>query len=67
VDPAICYRLTTNDACSGLRITRVFARGTAGPGIVLEATKNGTLTDYLLSANLAAVQDQFQPHGAEPK
>ena len=63
---AVCFRITTKDTLSGLRISNVSARTGVESGIVLEATgkQKGTLTGYLISGNLATVVDQIQgPRG----
>jgi hypothetical protein len=57
---AICYRLTTSATFRGLRISNVSAPGVTDAGIVLETKKDGTLTDYLITGNLATVQDRIQ-------
>ncbi len=58
----VCYRITTRETYSGLRISHVSARHVAETGIVLEAVgkEKGTFTDYLISGNLARVLDQIQ-------
>lgn len=57
---AICFRLTTGATFRGLRISNVSAPGVSEAGIVLETKKEGTLTDYLISGNLATVQDRIR-------
>jgi hypothetical protein len=57
---AVCFRITAKDKLSGLRISNVSARGTTEAGILLEAKKEGTLMDYLITGNLATVQDRIQ-------
>lgn len=59
---AVCFRITTKEAFAGLRISNVSARNTIGAGIVLEAVgkQKGTLTDYLITGNLATVADRIQ-------
>jgi hypothetical protein len=58
----IAFRLTTDRAFSGLRISNVFAPEVTDAGIILEATgkKKGTLADYIIAGNLAKVQDRIQ-------
>jgi len=58
----VCFRITTKGTFSGLRISNVSAREVADAGIVLEATgkEKGTLTDYLITGNLARVRDRIQ-------
>jgi hypothetical protein len=58
----ICFRLTTGEAFSGLHITHVSAPGFPEAGIILEATgrQKGTLADYIISGNLARVQDRIR-------
>jgi hypothetical protein len=63
---AVCFRITTKDNFSGLRISNVSARMGAESGILLESTgkEKGTLSNYLISGNLATVVDQIQgAHG----
>jgi hypothetical protein len=61
VTSGICYRLATARAYSALRITNV----SAAAGILLEATaQDATLTDYIVSGNLARVLDKIHGHGA---
>ena len=62
LESAICFRLTRQETFSGLRISNVSARDVTEAGIVLEATgkQKGTLTDYLVTGNLATVQDRIQ-------
>jgi hypothetical protein len=59
---AVCYRITSNESFSGLRIRNVFAREVTEAGIVLEATgkEKGTLTDYLVTGNIARVLDRIE-------
>lgn len=56
------YLILTNAAFSGLAISRVSARGVRDGGIVLDSkSSGGTLSDYLISGNLADVVDHI--HG----
>ncbi len=56
------YLITTNAAFSGMRISHVSARNVRDGGIVLESQNSGgTLSDYLISENLANVVDHI--HG----
>lgn len=59
---AVCFRLTTKETFSGLRIEKVSARGATEAGIVLEAVgkEKGTLTDYLIIGNLTSVLDRIK-------
>lgn len=59
---AVSFRITTKESLSGLRIRNVSARGTMDAGIVLDTSgkERGTLTDYLISGNLATVRDQIK-------
>ena len=59
---AVCFRLTTKETFSGLRIEKVSARGVTEAGIVLEAVgkEKGTLTDYLIIGNLTSVLDRIK-------
>ena len=58
----VSYLITTNVAFSGLRINHVSARNVRNGGIVLESKNaQGTLSDYLISENLAEVVDHI--HG----
>jgi hypothetical protein len=59
---AVCFRITTNETFSGLRITNVSARDVTETGIVLESTRGGTLTDYLVTSNLTTVVDGMKEH-----
>jgi hypothetical protein len=61
---AICFQITKKDNLSGLRIRNVSAPGVSEAGIVLEikGQDKGTLTDYLISGNLATVADRI--HGS---
>jgi hypothetical protein len=54
---AVCFRLTAKATFSGLRISNVSARDVTDAGIVLETKKDGKLTDYLITGNLATVKD----------
>ncbi len=47
---------------TGLRITNVWARDVTGSAILLEAVgkEKGTLTDYIITGNLAAVDDRIK-------
>jgi len=60
---AVCFRYTTKDAFSGLRVCNVSARGVTEAGIVLESSGKGkgaaTLTDSLIMGNLATVRDEM--------
>ncbi|HWN94514.1 MAG TPA: hypothetical protein VNT99_05750 [Methylomirabilota bacterium] len=57
---AIYFRIATREAFSGLRIANVFARNVTEAGILLETKKDGTLTDYIITGNLATVQDRIK-------
>jgi len=59
---AILFRITTKETFSRLRITNVSARAVTEAGIVLDAVgkQKGTLTDYLISGNLATVLDRIK-------
>ena len=59
-ESAVCFRLNTQEDFSGLRISNVSARGASSAGIVLEARKAGTLSDYSISSNLTTVQDRIK-------
>src|ERR1041385_1235654 len=54
---AVCFRLTAKATFSGLRISNRSARDVTDAGIVLETKKDGKLTDYLITGNLATVKD----------
>ncbi len=58
----ICFRFTKPGTFAGLRIGNVSARDVSETGILLESTgkDKGTLTDYLISGNLALVVDRIQ-------
>jgi hypothetical protein len=59
----VSYLITTNTAFSGLRVSHVLARNVKNAGIVLESKNaQGTLSDYLISENLAEVVDHI--HGS---
>ena len=62
VAEAVCFRITTKETFSGLRISNVSARGLTEAGIVLEAAgkQTGTLTDYVITGNLATVVDRIK-------
>jgi hypothetical protein len=62
VASAVCFRITTKDSFSDLRINNVSARGATEAGIILEAVgkQKGTLTDCLITGNLASVADRIQ-------
>jgi len=63
---AVSYRIRTDRAYTGLRISNVLAPGWADAGILLEIAdgKKGTLSDYLVSGNLARVTDRIRgPRG----
>jgi hypothetical protein len=61
---AVCFQITKKDNLSGLRIRNVSAPGVTDAGIVLEINgkDKGTLSDYLISGNLATVADRI--HGS---
>lgn len=63
---AVCFRITAKSTFSGLRIRNVSARNIIEAGIIIENTgkEKGTLTDYLISGNLATVRDQIKGAGA---
>jgi hypothetical protein len=56
------WRKTSKETFSGLRISNVSARNVTEFGIVLEAIGKlkGTLTDYLVTGNLATVDDRIK-------
>jgi len=56
---AVSFRITAKEDFSGLRIRNVSARGVMDAGIVLDTSgkQKGTLTDYLITGNLATVRD----------
>ena len=56
---AVCFRIT-KESFSGLRISNVSARNVGEAGILLEAKQKGTLTDYLITGNLATVIDRIE-------
>jgi hypothetical protein len=56
----VCFRITAKQTFSGLRISNVSARGLSDAGILLEAKKGGTLSDYLINGNLTTVQDDIK-------
>ena len=61
LENAILFRINRAQTFSGLRIGNVFARAVTDAGIVLESAKEkGTLTDYLVSGNLATVRDKIR-------
>jgi hypothetical protein len=61
LESAVHFRINRPEAFSGLRISNVLARDVSNAGIVLESAKEtGTLTDYLVSGNLAVVRDQIR-------
>ena len=60
LESAICFRLTRQETFSGLRISNVSARDVTEAGIVLETKKDGKLTDYLITGNLATVRDAIR-------
>ena len=58
----VSYLITTNATFSGLRISHVSARNVKNGGVVLESKNpSGTLSDYLISDNLAEITDHI--HG----
>jgi hypothetical protein len=58
---ALCYRVTSGATFSGLRVRNVFAPRSATAGILLERDgERGTLTDYLISGNVARVLDRIR-------
>ncbi len=58
---AVCYRITADESFSGLRITNVFAPTTELGIILLERHgTQGTLSDYVISGNIARVVDNIQ-------
>jgi hypothetical protein len=62
----VCYRLTVADVFDGLRINNVVAPGVLLAGIMLEAggRNQHTLSNYIISGNVARVQDGIQGKGA---
>ena len=62
---ALCYRITTDEAFSGLRISNVFAPRAGPAGILLDRQGGrGALTDYVILGNVARVVDRIQgPRG----
>jgi hypothetical protein len=58
----VCVRITSKETYAGLTVRNVSARGVSEAGIVLEITgrATGTLTDYLVTGNLASVLDRIQ-------
>lgn len=63
---AVCYRLTSAAAFTGLRITGVSAPRTTAWGILLEAAPGakGRLDRYAITGNLATVEDRIRGVGA---
>jgi len=59
---AVSFRITNKETFSGLSISNVSARHVTEAGIILESVgkQKGTLTDYLISGNLATVRDRIQ-------
>ena len=56
----VSYLLTTTNSLSGLQISHVTARNFKEGGIHLESkTPGGTVLDYIISGNLAAVVDKI--------
>jgi hypothetical protein len=60
INSAVCFRITSSEAFSGLRISNVSARGAKESGIVLEKKKNGSLADYSITGNFATVVDEIK-------
>jgi hypothetical protein len=61
ISAAVCYRITADEAFSGLRIANVFAPRTESGIILLERKgTQGTLSDYVISGNIARVVDKIQ-------
>lgn len=56
----VCFRASKKQTLSGLRVHHVSARDVATAGILLESSGQATLTDYLISDNLASVVDRIQ-------
>jgi hypothetical protein len=57
---SVSYRITTDEAFSGLRITNVVAPRTESAIILLERKGTlGTLSDYVISGNIAQVVDRI--------
>jgi hypothetical protein len=58
----ICFRICTDRTFSGLRINHVFTPPLVEDGILLEVAegKKGTLSDYVISENLARITDRIQ-------
>ena len=59
---AVTFRATSDETFSGLRISNVAARGAIEAGIILElgGKRRGTLTDYIITGNLATVADRVK-------
>ncbi len=58
---AVCYRISGDEAFSGLRITNISARNVTDAGILLEKNSGkATLSDYIVSGNLSSVRDAIQ-------
>lgn len=61
LESAVHFKINRLQAFSGLRISNVMARDVTDAGIVLETSKEtGTLTDYLVTGNVATVRDGIQ-------
>lgn len=60
---AIFYLITKNRTFTGLRITNVLAPNVKTAGIILKNTQ-GSLDNYIISNNVAAVQDTIQGHNS---
>jgi hypothetical protein len=57
----ICFRIDDGRAYSGLRVSNVFAPDVTDAGIVLDVSgRKGTLSDYVISGNIAKVQDRIR-------
>jgi hypothetical protein len=55
------FSISRNRAFSNLRIHNVSAKNVQDAGVILESrSKNGTLTDYIISGNIAQVLDRIQ-------
>ncbi len=57
----ICFRIEDGNAYSGLRLSNVLAPEVTDVGILLDVSgKKGTLSDYVISGNIAKVRDGIE-------
>lgn len=60
ISSGVRFRISENTVFSNLRIQNVSAKNLQEAGIILESTQNGELINYIISGNIARVNDRIQ-------